>query len=36
MREDVRMGHSAVWVADCLREGTLVCVIDGLYMKKKA
>ena len=36
MWKDLRMGQSAAWVADCLRDGNLVCVTDGLYMKKHA
>ena len=36
MWKDLRMGQSAAWVADCLRDGNLVCVTDGSYMKKHA
>ena len=36
MWSDLRMGQSAAWVVDCLRDGNLVGVIDGSYMKKHA
>ena len=36
MWDDLRMKESPEWVAECLRNKTLVCVTDGSYAKKKA
>ena len=37
MWEDLRLCESSLeWVVEGLREGTLVCVTDGSYFKKKA
>ena len=36
MWEDLRMTESLEWVAECLRNKTLICVTDGSYTKKKA
>ena len=36
MWEDLRMTESPEWVAECLRNKTLICVTDSSYAKKKA
>ena len=36
MWEDLRMTESPEWVAECLRNKTLICVTDGSYAKQRA
>ena len=36
MWEGLSLNEKPEWVAECLRNGTLVCVTDGSYMKKSA
>ena len=36
MWEGLRLNEKPEWVAECLRNGTLVCVTDGSYIKKSA
>ena len=35
MWNDLRPNEDPMWVAECLRNKTLVCVKNGLYMKDK-
>ena len=36
MWSDLRLAESTKWVAECLKNRTLVCVTDGSYQKEKA
>ena len=37
MWEDLQMCESSLeWIVEGLKEGTLVCVTDGSYFKKKS
>ena len=36
MWHDLRLHEDPSWVAECLKNKTLVCVTDGSYMKGRA
>ena len=36
MWEDMRLKESPEWVAECLRNNSLICVTDGSYNKPRA